>query len=493
MGQLTYPRTANVARNIERAQRAEQLIRDLLIDFNLSDLLLIEALIHSVSWHLLPWSLWKRVLSLYYHQLGEKLYEKRLKEQQKYQDAIDEKNRSDQLEFWQSYSDIYNDYLSAAAVLSLTYPVLDTDVRTFIQSSYYDARETAGFISDSYNFKSDDEKDDPSVEDRSDDDSGGNLDDGGSGGQPPIDGEKNVEQEQPKPFGKKLKIRQNARYQPDVYLLDNGDIVVVDPTSDSTVLKPKEFQKLIGVMSDPDQIEALKNAADNGKLIRSNPLKDHVVNKGDGDKPRYNLTEIPKSLLNIPAVTREILCSVNRPPDTYSKNKKKSFPGCELEHVYPHSCFMARASELGERRGKVPIRNDMGNYTELKATTLPVYDDQKEGTEHWFLTQAEAQISYEFEKEGREGTMQEWGEKMTEAWATMLSGELIRDDSSKKTSQFSRAEAEVVAQCVISNTNGEMARLDVDLDVNLRNGIGNIPGTRDLDYKNSTTKESIPD
>lgn len=493
MGQLTYPRTANVARNIERAQRAEQLIRDLLIDFNLSDLQLIEALIHSVSWHLLPWSLRQRVLSLYYHQLGEKLYEQKLKEQQQYQDAIDEKSRRDQLEFWQSYSDIYIDYLSAAAALSLTYPVPDTEVRTFIQASYYGARDTAGFIIDSYNSQNGDEKDEAPDEENSDDESLGNAGDEGSGGQPPTVDQTPKEQDPPKPLGKKLKIKPNARYQPDVYLLDNGDIIVVDPTNDDAVLNPKEFQKLRRVMSDPDEQKALTQAADNGKLIRTNPLKDYVVNKGDGDKPRYNLTEIPKSLLNIPAVTREILCSVNRPPETYSKNKKKSFPGCELEHVYPHSCFMKRVSEPGERRGKVPIRDDMGNYTELKATTLPVYDDQKEGTEHWFLTQAEAQISHEFEKEGREGTLQEWGEKMTEAWTTMLSGELIRDDSGEKTSQFSRAEAEVVAQCVISNTNGDMARLDVGLDVNLRNGIGNIPGTRDLDYKNSTTKESAPD
>lgn len=58
----------------------------------------------------------------------------------------------------------------------------------------------------------------------------------------------------------------------------------------------------------------------------------------------------------------------------------------------PHSNFMTRSKQAGEARGKVPIGDQFGQYSEDDAITYFVYDAQKAGTEYRYLADVEKSL-----------------------------------------------------------------------------------------------------
>jgi hypothetical protein len=92
---------------------------------------------------------------------------------------------------------------------------------------------------------------------------------------------------------------------------------------------------------------------------------------------------------------------------TYSQSKtagsKNARPvGVQAEHFIPNSCFI-----VGKGRRGATV-NGVGQYSEGKALTYWVDDDQKAGTEHKYLTDCERAFCNDCQQKGVYPTLAQW-------------------------------------------------------------------------------------
>lgn len=100
---------------------------------------------------------------------------------------------------------------------------------------------------------------------------------------------------------------------------------------------------------------------------------------------------------------------------TYSRSKTAARRGVrpdnvQAEHFVPNSCFIIGTGRKGA------VVHGAGSYTEGRALTYWVDDDQKAGTEHKFLTDLERNFCLTCESKGQFPTLNQWLEFMQ--WAT---------------------------------------------------------------------------
>lgn len=92
----------------------------------------------------------------------------------------------------------------------------------------------------------------------------------------------------------------------------------------------------------------------------------------------------------------------------------------QAEHFIPNSCFLS-----GTRSSKTPMQG-APNYSEAKAPTYLIYDDQTQGTEHKHLTDKERDACQSAENQATFGTLEQWLNKMQAECASMLVDQLYR-------------------------------------------------------------------
>jgi len=99
---------------------------------------------------------------------------------------------------------------------------------------------------------------------------------------------------------------------------------------------------------------------------------------------------------------------------TYSQSKTAAKRGVrphnvQAEHFVPNSCFIVGTGRTGA------VVKGSGLYSEGKALTYWVDDDQKAGTEHKFLTDLERAFCQECENNGQYPTLKQWLDFMQHA------------------------------------------------------------------------------
>src|SRR5215469_10331767 len=80
--------------------------------------------------------------------------------------------------------------------------------------------------------------------------------------------------------------------------------------------------------------------------------------------------------------------------------------GCQAEHHVPNNCFQ---SDRGNSASNV---SGAENYSEETGFCYNVFDDQSQGTEHKFLTDAERAFSQSNALDGEDKTLGQWLDKM---------------------------------------------------------------------------------
>lgn len=285
-----------------------------------------------------------------------------------------------------------------------------------------------------------------------------------------------------------------SRYNQDVLIFDNGMNVILTAKKLSSKYAEDQEKEIIaaGRTHDLSSRQTIKRAHEEGELVTLNLLSDYISKDTESasDRLTYDIEKIPEGVLSHSVVRREVLRSICRPIDTYSRQKRQSFPGYEREHIIPHSCFTDRSQKAGEPRSKVPLRDGVGDYTELSALTYPVEDSQIQGTEHRFLTIQAVKIARQFRTEQREATLLEWLDKVQEATFELFTNVRASSEDKSLPRLYSKAEARVIAACIRQEAQMQFEKLKVPMTMKLSNKIAELkvgaqlPGlaTADNDY-----------
>lgn len=288
----------------------------------------------------------------------------------------------------------------------------------------------------------------------------------------------------------KKKKKGRPKVDHDVLVLDNGITVVLTASNTNQRYIEKKDHTIRSVLREHDtnSAKAIKAAHASGELVTLNLLADYISpDKDDVSEPLlYELDKFPPGIFAHSAVRSEVLRSVNRPIDTYSRQKREHYEGCQREHIIPHSCFTDRSQQALESRSKVPLRDGVGDYTELRALTYPVEDSQTQGTEHRFLTVNAVLIARKFKGEGREATLLEWLDEIERSTYLLFTNVLASSESAAYSRSYTEEEARVLAMCIRQEAQLQYERLSVPLDLKLSNkiaevNIGSEPPRIDID------------
>lgn len=269
-----------------------------------------------------------------------------------------------------------------------------------------------------------------------------------------------------------------SRYGQEVLIFDNGMHVVLTASRKGEKYSEDQEKEIrtAGRAYEPPSRQTIKAAHKKGELVTLNLLSDYMSKgtESTSDRLTYDIEKIPEGVLSHSVVRREILRSICRPIDTYSRQKRQSFPGQEREHIIPHSCFTERSQHTGEPRSKVPLREGVGDYTELSALTYPVEDGQTQGTEHRLLTIQAVKISRQFRAERREATLLEWLDKVQEATYELFTVVRVCSDEKPLPRFYSKAEARVIASCIRQEAQLQFEKLKMPMTMLLSNKIADL-------------------
>ncbi|ABC33017.1 hypothetical protein HCH_06372 [Hahella chejuensis KCTC 2396] len=197
----------------------------------------------------------------------------------------------------------------------------------------------------------------------------------------------------------------------------------------------------------------------------------------------YSEQEV-NEIVNDPAKRKELFKKHGITVGPYKKLQKISKPGYQREHFVPHSCFMERSRNAAakEARSAVPIRRAFGRYTEGDAITYFVYDDQSQGTEHRYLTEAEEQFGQMLEAEGRYATVTEWLDHMEYITAMSLPMNDIMRAPDEYRARVPADEAAIVAKCIRREYEDYLDQCGCDKNALCSNLIGGGTVPEDEDF-----------
>lgn len=151
------------------------------------------------------------------------------------------------------------------------------------------------------------------------------------------------------------------------------------------------------------------------------------------------------------------------------------FKNQQSEHFIPNSNFMEGPGRTG------PTVPGAGNYSEGTGFTYNVYDDQSQGTEHKWLTDAERDFATRLESQGQNATAGEWLDNMEGETEKMLDNENLQrtkggeprsriNDAKSKSAAERKALAKAAAKCLRMEAEQQLKKQGVSLDTPLRNG-----------------------
>lgn len=191
-----------------------------------------------------------------------------------------------------------------------------------------------------------------------------------------------------------------------------------------------------------------------------------------------NLNKKPRDLSN-PLLRTALFRHYGIEIDTYKELKKIKKAGYQREHFLPHSNFMTRSKQAGEARSNVPIGEEFGSYSEDDAITYFVYDAQKAGTEHRYLTDVEKNYARQLEARGEHATVTQWLDHMEAETAKSLPLETIERADGEFVGRIPDDDATDIAKAIRIEYEAQLDRMGVNKNARMSNlvGGGSVPGT----------------
>lgn len=409
MGYITYPRTNGSAKNIKRAEHALLLIEQLLQHFNSGDLGLLLTLLSRIEWVNLPSALCERLLRLLYYNLYTSMKEHTVEDASAHREMAQS--------FTQTIVDV----------------ALNSSNRTDLP--LHERINAGGVIKVSL-----------------------------------------------APIVMNEKTRKKVLIQ-DLLIFNNGMHVILTACTTNMKYIVDQGKDICVTHRYHDSLSRLtmKKAQKEGSLVTLNLLSDYINKdaKGINEHTIYNIEKIPIGLLEHGEVRCELLRSIGRPFDTYRELGKIKFPKRneegykEREHFLPHSLFTDGTREKGNSRSNIPLRHDIGSYTERDGLAYPVLDSQTEGTEHRLLTEAAINIACNFINDGQEGTLLEWLDEIEKSTIKLFSQWSAYSESSELARKYTEMEAKVISACLRKQAEQHYTqKLGISLDCKLSNAIG---------------------
>lgn len=409
MGYITYPRTNGSAKDIKRAEYALLLIERLLQHFNSGDLGLLLTLLSRIEWVNLPSALYERLLRLLYHNLYASMKEHTVEDASAHRETVQN--------FTQTIVDV----------------ALNSSNRTDLP--LHERINVGGVITVSL-----------------------------------------------APIVMNKKTRKKVLIQ-DVLIFDNGIHAILTACKKNRKYVEDQEKDIRVTFRNHDSLsrQTIKKSQKEGDLVTINLLSDYINkgNKSTNENTIYNIEKIPKGLLEHGEVRCELLRSIGRPFDTYREQKKLKYPERhdegykEREHFLPHSLFTDGTRESGKSRSHIPLRHNVGYYTEQDGLAYPVLDSQTQGTEHRLLTEAAISIACNFISEGKEGTLLEWLDEIEKSTIKLFSQWSAYSESSELARKYTEVEAKVISACLRKQAEQHYTqKLGISLDCKLSNAIG---------------------
>lgn len=200
-----------------------------------------------------------------------------------------------------------------------------------------------------------------------------------------------------------------------------------------------------------------------------------------------NLNKKPRDLSN-PILRAALLRRYGVQVGTYKELKGIKKPGYQREHFLPHSNFATRSKLPSEARNRVPIGEEFGSYNEDDAITYFVYDGQKAGTEHRYLTDIEKDYARELEARGEHATVTQWLDFMEAETAKSLPLETIERADGEFVGRIPEDDATDVAKAIRLEYEAQLDRMGVNKNAKMSNlvGGGSVP-----DIRTTTTEDDF--
>jgi hypothetical protein len=155
---------------------------------------------------------------------------------------------------------------------------------------------------------------------------------------------------------------------------------------------------------------------------------------------------------------------------------KSGFENQQSEHMCPNCNLQSSRGDSSTNIGGA------SGYTEGGGFTYNVYDDQSQGTEHRWLTDAECHFADTIAARDKPASIGEWIDHMGDQAAEMLdSDDLVRDtggekrtrikDAKNKTPEERKKLAQDAAECLKMEAKQQFANQKVKEDTSTRNGL----------------------